>query len=38
MKDVWLQVSKGESVVLWCDGEGDNGSDSEEPPQRNERK
>lgn len=40
MKDVWLQVSKGQDVVLWCEGVGDNGGDSEEelPKKRHKRR
>ena len=39
MKDVWLQVSKGENVVLWCEGVGHNSSDSDvELPKKRQKK
>ena len=38
MKDVWLQVSRGENVVLWCESIEDKGYDSDEEPPKKRRK
>jgi len=39
MRDVWLRASKGESVVLWCEGVGyHSGSDSDDDFPKNRHK
>ena len=39
MRDVWLRASKGESVVLWCEGVGHHaGSDSDDDFPKNQHK